>query len=143
MVLERRSGNDVILVVSIPTQLGKLLSIRELDVNPVFLHNPLNAPPANTDDPLVIRFWDVERDFRRKLFLKEGETLENRTVASGNLNVEIVIVQRLEFDLDVAGLHDFVDFPVLLSTDELAVLVRKLDLETDLVLVNLSEAPSA
>ena len=54
MVLERRSSNDIVLVVSITTQLGKLLSIRELDVNSVLLHDPLDASPTNTDDPLVI-----------------------------------------------------------------------------------------
>ena len=83
----------------------------------------------------------MERDFRRKFFLKEGETLENGAVASGDLNVEIVIVQRLEFDLNVAGLHDFVDLSVLLSTNKLAMLVREFDLEADLVLVDLLEAP--
>ena len=54
MVLEWRSSNDVVLVVSITTQLSKLLGIRELDVNSIFLHDPLNAPPANTDDPLMV-----------------------------------------------------------------------------------------
>lgn len=63
--------------------------------------------------------------------------MENGTVASGNLNVEVVIIQRLEFDLDVAGLHDLVDLSVLLSTDKLAMLVREFDLEADLVLVDL------
>ena len=73
--------------------------------------------------------------------MKEGKTLEDGTVAAGNLNVEIVIIQRLEFDLDVACLHNLVDLSVLLSADELAVLVGKFDLEADLVLVDLSEAP--
>jgi len=84
----------------------------------------------------------VERDFRRKFFLKESETLKNGTVAARNLNVEVVIVERLEFDLDVAGLHDFVYLSVLLSTNELAVLIRKLYLEADLVLVGLAERHS-
>ena len=75
--------------------------------------------------------------------MKEGKALENGTIAAGNLNVEIVIVQRLEFDLDVAGLHDLVDLSVLLSANKLAVLVRKLDLEADLMLVDLSEAQPA
>jgi len=54
MVLERRSSNDVVLVIGIATQLSELLGVGELDVNPVFLHDPLNAPPADTNDPLVI-----------------------------------------------------------------------------------------
>ena len=65
--------------------------------------------------------------------------MKDGTVTARNLNVEIVIVQRLEFDLDVAGLHDFVDLSVLLSTDKLAVLIRELNLEADLELVTLSE----
>ena len=53
-----------------------------------------------------------------------------------------MIVQRLELDLDVAGLHDFIDLSVLLSTDKLAMFIRKLNLEADLVLVDLSERRS-
>ena len=54
MVLEWRSSDDVVFIVSIATQLCKFLGVRELDVNSIFLHDPLNAPSANTDDPLVI-----------------------------------------------------------------------------------------
>ena len=54
MVLERRSGNDVVLVVGITTQLSKFLGVRELDVNTIFLHDPLDASPTNADDPFVI-----------------------------------------------------------------------------------------
>ena len=54
MVLEWCSGNDVVLVIGITTQLSELFGVGELDVNPVFLHDPLNAPPANTNDPLMI-----------------------------------------------------------------------------------------
>ena len=79
----------------------------------------------------------MKRDFGRKFFLKESETLENGAIAAGNLDIEIVVVQRLEFNLDVTGLHDFVDLSVLLSTDKFTVLVRKLDLKADLVLVDL------
>lgn len=54
MVLERGSGNDVVLVVSVTTQLSKFLGVGKLDVNTVFLHDPLNTSSANTDDPFVI-----------------------------------------------------------------------------------------
>ena len=63
--------------------------------------------------------------------------MENRAIAAGNLNIEIVIVQRLKFYLDVAGLHDFVDLSVLLSADKFTMLVRKFDLKADLVLIDL------
>jgi len=81
----------------------------------------------------------MERYFRRKFFLEESETLKDGTVTARNLDVEIVIVQRFEFDLDVAGLHDFVDLSVFLSTNKLAVVIRELNLEADLELVALSE----
>jgi hypothetical protein len=48
-----------------------------------------------------------------------------------------VIVERFKLDLDIARLHDFVNLPVFLATDELAMLIRKLNLETDFMLINL------
>jgi len=54
MVLEWCSSDDVVLIVSVAPQLSELLGVGELDVNSVFLHDPLNTPPANTDDPLMI-----------------------------------------------------------------------------------------
>lgn len=69
--------------------------------------------------------------------MKKRKTLENRAVAARNLDIEIVIIQCLEFYLDVAGLHDFVDLSILLSTNKFTVLVCKLDLEADFVLIDL------
>ena len=50
-----------------------------------------------------------------------------------------MLVERLELDLDVSSLHDLVDLAVLLATNELAVLVGKLDLEANLVVEALYE----
>lgn len=48
-----------------------------------------------------------------------------------------MLIKRLELDFDVGRLHNLVDFTVLLSTYELAVFVRELDLEADLVMEGL------
>ena len=48
-----------------------------------------------------------------------------------------MLVERLEFDLDVGRLHNLVDLAILLAADELAVLVSELDLEAYLVMIGL------
>lgn len=58
-----------------------------------------------------------------QLFLEKRQTLQDRRVIASDINQEVVVVEGFELDLDVGHLHDFVDLPVLLATDELAVLV--------------------
>ena len=53
-----------------------------------------------------------------------------------------MLVERLEFDLDVGRLHNLVDLAILLATDELAVLVSELDLEAYLVMIGLRRLDS-
>ena len=48
-----------------------------------------------------------------------------------------MLVERLELDLDIRRLHNLVDLAVLLATDEFTVLIRELNLETDLVMESL------
>ena len=48
-----------------------------------------------------------------------------------------MIVQGLELDLDRRVRHDLVELAVLLPTNELAVLISKLKLKTDLCLESL------
>ena len=48
-----------------------------------------------------------------------------------------MLIERLELDLNVRCLHDLVDLAVLFATNELAVLIRELDLETNLVMESL------
>ena len=85
----------------------------------------------------MVRLGDVERDLRRQLFLQQRETLQNGRVASRDVDEEVVLVERLELDLNVRRLHDLVNLAVLLTANEFAVLVRKLDLEADLVMESL------
>jgi len=63
--------------------------------------------------------------------------LENRSIIAGNVDEEVVIIKRLELDLDIGCLHNFVDLAILFATDELAMLVGKLDLEANLVMKGL------
>ena len=63
--------------------------------------------------------------------------MKSTNVVACNVDEEVVVIEGLELDLDVGGLHDLVDFAVLLSTDKLAVLVGELDLEADLVVEGL------
>ena len=44
-----------------------------------------------------------------------------------------MVVESLELDFNVSRLHDFVDLAILFATDELAMLVGELYLDTNLV----------
>ena len=63
--------------------------------------------------------------------------MQNRRVTSSDIDEEVVLVERLELDLDVGRLHNLVDLAILLAADELAVLVSELDLEAYLVMIGL------
>ena len=49
-----------------------------------------------------------------------------------------MVVERFEFDLDVGGLHNLVDFAVLLATDELPMFIGELDLEANFMVERLA-----
>lgn len=44
-----------------------------------------------------------------------------------------MLVERLELDFHIRGLHDLIDLAVLLAADKLAMLVGQLNLEANLV----------
>lgn len=136
-ILRRRPRHHIILIIIVTSQLRKFLSIAELDIHPILLHDSLDTPPANSDDPFMVRLGHVERDLRGKFFLEESKTLENGGVVARDVDQEVVIVERFEFDFHVRRLHDLIDLPVLLATDELAVFVCELDLEAYLVVEGL------
>jgi hypothetical protein len=50
-----------------------------------------------------------------------------------------VVVECLKLYLDVRGLHDLVDFPILLAADEVPVFIRQFDLEANLVMEGLND----
>lgn len=65
--------------------------------------------------------------------------MKGTRIATSYVNEEVVIIERLELDLDVGRLHNLVELAVLLARDEFSVLVRELNLEADLVMERLDE----
>ena len=58
---------------------------------------------SNTNDSLVVLVRYVERDRGRHLLLNEIETiLRCFVLCAANIDVEIVLVEAVEYDLDVA-----------------------------------------
>lgn len=131
------AGNDVVFIIIVASERSELFCVGELDVNPILLHDALDAAASNANDTFVIRFRDMERYLSGKLFLEKREALEDRRIGASNIDEEVVVVESLEFDFDVRSLHDLVNLPILLATDELSMLVRKLDLEANLVMERL------
>ena len=129
--------DNVVFIIIVSSQRCKFLSIRELDVDTVFLHDPLDTAPTHADDALVISLWDVERDLRRKLLLQQGEPLKYGAIVASEIDEEIVVIERLKLNLHVRCLHDLVDLAIFLAADKFTVLIGQLDLETDLVVERL------
>lgn len=69
--------------------------------------------------------------------MQKGEPLKDGSIVAGDIDEEVVVVEGLEFDLCIGGLHDLIDFAVLLAADELSVFICELDLEADLVVEGL------
>lgn len=122
-ILRRSTSNDVVFVVIITTHRGKLFGIREFNVNTVLLHDALDATTTNADNTLMVSLRNMERDLGRKFFLEQRKTLHDRCIIAGNVNQKVVFVKGLELDLHISCLHDLIDLAVLLSANELAVLV--------------------
>ena len=76
----------------------------------------------------------MERNFGRQLFLKQVETLQSTTIIARDIYQEIIVVESLELDFDICGLHYFIDFTVLLATDKFTMLIREFNLEADFVM---------
>ena len=87
----------------------------------------------------MVGLRNVERDLGRQFLLKKSESLQDRCVIAGDVDQEVVFVESLKLNLHVSSLHDLVDLAVLLATNELAVLIGKLDLEANLVVEALYE----
>jgi hypothetical protein len=63
------------------------------------------------------------------------KTLLHRVVCRcHDIDVEIVLIEPVEDDLDIALSHNLVDLAVLLATDKFLVLIGELNLDTNLVL---------
>lgn len=122
-VLRRRTSHHIVVIIIIPTQRSKLLRIRELDIHPILLHDALDTAPANANDALVVPLWNVERDLGRQFLLEQAQALQDGRIRPGNVDEEVVVVERLKLDLDIRRLHDLVDLSVLLAADKVSVFI--------------------
>ena len=50
-----------------------------------------------------------------------------------------MVIKRLELDLDICRLHNFVNLSVLLSTDEFSMFICEFNLEANLVMKGLKQ----
>jgi hypothetical protein len=75
VILEWCASDDIVLVVRVTAELSKLLSVRELDIHAILLHDTLDAATTHPNDPLVVRFGNMERYLRRQFFLQQRKAL--------------------------------------------------------------------
>lgn len=138
----RRAADDIVDldVVFLFTVASTVHSVGELDEDRVLLHDALDVLTTDTNDALVVLIRNVERDGRGHLLLNEVKTvLRGFVLGATDYDVEVVLVEAIEDDLHTTVAHDLVDLAILLTTDELFVLVGKLDLHTHIVLRLLHE----
>jgi len=139
----RRSATDDVVDLDVIVVLANATTIHgigKLDEHRVLLHDALNVLTSNADDALVVLVWHVERDGSRHLKLHEVQsTLRSLVLRTAHVNVEVVLVEAIKDNLHIALTHDLVDLTVLLAADELFVLVRELDLDTQSALGSLQE----
>ena len=71
----------------------------------MLLHDALDVLAANANDSLVVLVWNMEGYRSRHLLLDKGQPLFHGLVAPAHdVNVEIVLVEAVEDDLNVACL---------------------------------------
>jgi CO dehydrogenase/acetyl-CoA synthase epsilon subunit len=68
------------------------------------------------------------------LFDKRKTLLHRVVCRCHDINVEIILIEPIENDLDVALSHNLVNLTVLLAADEFFVLIGELNLDTNLIL---------
>ena len=128
---------DVIIILANATTVH---GVGELDKDRVLLHDALDVLTSNADNALVVLVRYVERNGSWHLKLhKIQSTLCCLVLRTAHVNVEVVLVEAIKDNLHIALTHDLVDFAVLLAADELLVLIRELDLNTQRALGALQE----
>lgn len=80
--------------------------VGELNKHRVLLHDALNVLATNADNTFVVLIGDMERDRSRHFLLNEVETILGRVVLiATNINVEVVLIESIEDDLNIACSH--------------------------------------
>ena len=77
--------------------------IGELHEDGVLLHDALDMLSTNPNDPLVILVRHMERDRCRHLLLNQVQAILGRLIlVAAHIDVEVVLVETVEDDLDIA-----------------------------------------
>ena len=101
----RRAADDIINfdIVVLFANATPVHGVRELDEDGVFFHDALNVLATYSDDTFVVLIGYVEGDRSRHLLLNEVEPVFGGVVlCSTDVDIEIVFVEAIEDDLDVA-----------------------------------------
>jgi hypothetical protein len=77
--------------------------VGEFDEDGIFLHDALNVLSADSDDSLVVLIRHMERDRSRHFLLNKVKTvLRGLILIATDVDVEVVLVEAIEYDLNVA-----------------------------------------
>ena len=91
---------DVIIFLAHTTTVH---GVGELHEDRVLLHDALDMLSTNPDDPLVVLVRHMEGNGSRHLLLHQIQTVLSRLVlVAAHVNVEVVLVETVKDDLDVA-----------------------------------------
>lgn len=104
-IASRSAANNVVdlHVIIVLSNTTTIHSVGEFHKHGVLFHDTLNVLPSNTDDTLVILVRNVERNRRRHLLLDKVKTMFGCLVlGSTNIDVEIVLIETIEENLNVA-----------------------------------------
>lgn len=101
----RRAANDIVNldIVVLFANATPVHGVGEFDEDGVLFHDALNVLATYSNDTLVVLVRYVEGDRSRHLLLNEVETVFGGVVlCSTDVDVEIILVEAIEDDLDVA-----------------------------------------
>ena len=77
--------------------------VGELDKNGVLLHDALDVLSTDSDDPLVVLVRYMEGNGRRHLLFHQIQAILGRIVlVSAHIDVEVVLVESVKDNLDIA-----------------------------------------
>ena len=90
-------------IVVLLTNTAAVHRVREFDEDRIPLHDTLDVLATNANDAFMVLIGHMERDRGRHFLLDELQSILGRIVlCAAYVNVEIVFVEAIENDLDVA-----------------------------------------
>lgn len=132
-ILCRGPSNDIVFIVTVSAECGKLFGIGKLDIDTILFHNTLNAAAADANDALVVRLGNMKRDFCGEFFLEQEQAGNDACVVAREIHQKVELVECLKLDLDIGHLHNLVNLSILLSAYKVAMFIGEFDLEANFV----------